>query len=135
MRALNDLAIYIVAAWKVANPKERLPTSGGALDAAIERVADRLPEEFKELLSFGDTRVSRRCYELATVMACARDNELISDPNPKYISSEVAINEGAAKRLLKALNVNVDGAKDFAVALRDAVQDSSQSSETLHDAA
>src|SRR5262245_14128547 len=91
-RELGDLAIFLVAAWRLAFPNEpRMPTSGIALDAAIEAVAQKLPERYRKLLHFGDTRVGRRCYELQDVIALARNYELLRDSNPTYKRSEVAI--------------------------------------------
>ena len=43
MRLQYELANFLVASWRIARPNERLPTSHGVLDRALEKVQAALP--------------------------------------------------------------------------------------------
>lgn len=118
MRELFEFAEYLACAWRLANPGEGIPTSYGILDKAIFELKDDLPEKFKSSLSFGNTRVGFRCYELPDVLFAAQANLLTSEPNPTYLTTAVQIDDAVARLLLRRRDVDIDRAKEFAKALR-----------------
>lgn len=120
MRDLFEVAEYLTAAWRLANPDDRIPTSHGLLDEALYEVKDDLPKQFQDRLSFGNTRVGFRCYELPQILYCAQANLLTSEPNPTYLTTTVQIDEGVARRLLKRQRVNIHQAREFGARLKQA---------------
>lgn len=126
MQAYHDLATFLISSWRLANPDRRMPTSHGILDAALESVRDKLPGRMAEVVTFGDTRVGRRCYELDTVLYCARTSNLISDPNPSYTSADIQITEDAARRLIRRAGLDIESSKAFGKALAESVDANSE---------
>jgi hypothetical protein len=118
MRDLFEFAEFLAAAWKLANGDERLPTSHGILDAALYAIRDELPERFRETLSFGNTRIGFRCYELPDVLYCAQANLLTSEPNPTYLTTTIQIEEGTARRLLRRQHLPAEVGRQFGEQLR-----------------
>jgi hypothetical protein len=122
MRDLFEFAGFLASAWKLANPEDRLHTSHGILDAALYDLRDQLPERFRDVLSFGNTRVGFRCYELPDVLYCAQANLLTSEPNPTYLTTSVQIEEGTARRLLRRQSISPDLAREFGARLKAATE-------------
>jgi hypothetical protein len=121
MSNLYELAEFLVASWKLANPEGKMPTSHGILDAALDRVKDQLPARFAGKLTFGNTRVGFRCYELPQILYCAQANLLTSEPNPTYLTTEVQISEETALVLLYRRDLDATQAEEFGQALGKAV--------------
>jgi hypothetical protein len=122
MRDLFEFAEFLTSAWKLANDGERLPTSHGVLDAALFELKDQLPQRFHDTLSFGNTRVGFRCYELPDVLYCAQANLLTSEPNPTYLTTQVQIEQGTARRLMRRQNIGADAASAFGKHLKSAIE-------------
>lgn len=120
MRDLFEMAEFLAASWKLANGDDRMPTSHGFLDSALFELRDELPDRFQEKLSFGNTRVGFRCYELPQILYCAQANLLTSEPNPTYLTTTIQIDDGVARRLLKRQAVDVERARAFGKRLKDA---------------
>lgn len=118
MRELFEMAEFLASAWKLANGDERIPTSHGILDEALYELRDELPAGFQNALSFGDTRVGFRCHELPQILYCAQANLLTSEPNPRYLTTSVQIDNGVARRLIKRQNLSVDAAREFGERLK-----------------
>lgn len=123
MRIHYELANFIIAAWRLARPGERLPTSHGVLDHALEKLATKLPERFQGRLTFVDTPIGRLCRELPDILRAAQESFLTSEPNPTYRTSEVKITAAGAFDLLDDLAIDIDTAKLFGNDLSDRVKE------------
>lgn len=123
MRELFEMAEFLAASWRLANGDERMPTSHGLLDEALHETLNDLPPRFRELLSFGNTRVGFRCYELPDILYCAQANLLTSEPNPTYLTTAVQVDEGTARRLIKRQSHDVGQAAQFGRKLKQATED------------
>ncbi len=119
MRELFEFAEFLASAWRLANADDRMPTSHGVLDQALYELREHLPEQFREVLTFGNTRVGFRCYELPDVLYAAQANLLTSEPNPTYLSTSIQIDDDTARRLLLRRNINVGRARDFGALLKE----------------
>ena len=119
MREYYELAEYLAASWRLANDGEvRMPTSHGILDEALYELRDALPDRLKGSISFGNTRVGFRCYELPQILYCAQANLLTSEPNPTYLTTSIQIDRDAARRLVKRLGLSPADARTFGERLR-----------------
>jgi len=119
MREYYELAEYLAASWRLANDGEvRMPTSHGILDEALYELREALPLRLQDSISFGNTRVGFRCYELPQILYCAQANLLTSEPNPTYLTTTVQIDKDAARRLVKRLGLSPADAKSFGEQLR-----------------
>ena len=112
-----ELANYLVASWRIARPNEKLPTSHGVLDRALEKVQDKLPARFKGALTFVETPIGRLCSELPDILRAAQESYLTSEPNPTYRTAEVKIDAAAALDLLDDLSIDIDEGKAFGIVL------------------
>ena len=117
MRTTYELANYLIAAYRIARPNERLPTSHGILDRALERLEPKLPPRFKGSLTFVETPIGRLCRELPDLLRAAQESYLTSEPNPTYRTAEIKITAEAAFDLLDVLGIEIDDAKAFGEAL------------------
>lgn len=117
MRAHYELANFLVASWRLARPSEKLPTSHGVLDRALEKALDRFPERFKGTLNFVDTPIGRLCSELPDILRAAQESYLTSEPNPTYRTAEVKVSAAAAMNLLDDLSIDIDEGRQFGVLL------------------
>lgn len=129
MRDLFEIAEFLAASWRLANADERMPTSHGFLDQALFDLRDELPQRFRDKLSFGNTRVGFRCYELPQILYCAQANLLTSEPNPTYLTTTIQIDVGVARRLLKRQQVGLEEARSFGSRLK-AAADKARSAES-----
>jgi len=121
MRTDYEFAEFLVAAWRLANPGVRLPTSHGVLDQALERVSHALPEQFQGYLTFFDARTGRLCRELPAVLRSAQESFLTSEPNPTYLTAEVKIDSFFAHDLLDGLQIKSEIANEFGEKLKEAI--------------
>jgi hypothetical protein len=113
MRLQYELANYLVATWRIARPKEKLPTSHGVLDRALEKAQPAMPERFRSALTFVETPIGRLCNELPDILRAAQESYLTSEPNPTYRTAEVKIDAAAALGLLDDLEIDLDDGKAF----------------------
>ncbi len=113
MRLHYELANFLIAAWRLARPNEKLPTSHGILDRALEKAEPQLPARFKGALTFVETPIGRLCRELPDILRAAQESYLTSEPNPTYRTSEVKIGAAAALTLLDDLSIDIDVGKEF----------------------
>jgi hypothetical protein len=94
MREHFEFAEFLASAWRLAQEQDeeaRIPTSHGILDQALFDLRDELPERLRDVLSFGNTRIGFRFYELPSILYCAQANLLTSVPNPTYLTTVVQI--------------------------------------------
>jgi hypothetical protein len=124
MREHFEFAEFLASAWRLAHPgrDERMPTSHGILDQALYELRDELPEKLKDVLSFGNTRIGFRCYELPDILYCAQANLLTSSPNPTYLTTAVQIEEETARRILRRRNLDPKVGRDFGRKLTNAIE-------------
>lgn len=110
MRELYDVAEWLASAWFLANPQKRMPTSHGVLDKAlfVLRSEGKLPEQIANKLTFAETRVGMRCLELPDILYCAQDANFTSEPNFKYLTTEVRLDDISAKRTVMDLGLKVE---------------------------
>jgi hypothetical protein len=118
MRKIFEFAEFLACAWRLAASNDRIPTSHGILDQALFDLKNELPIEFRDELTFGNTRVGFRCYELPDILYAAQANLLTSEPNPTYLSTSVQIDESTARRLLMRRQIAPELAKKFGDHLR-----------------
>jgi hypothetical protein len=121
MRVHYELANFVVSAWKLAQKGERMPTSLGVLDRALETVVKDLPERFSNALRFVDMPVGRLCVELPDILRSASESYLITEPS--FCHNTVGIKIGAARAmdLLDDLDIDITAAAAFGRKLAAAV--------------
>jgi hypothetical protein len=118
MREIYEFAEFLACSWRLANPGIPLPIAGGRLDIALEQRVSSLPERFQGVLSFGNTRVGSRCYELTDVLHAAYANLLVTAPTPAHTAVEVVIDDTVASMLLRRRGIAADDAAAFATSLK-----------------
>lgn len=101
MRAVYEFAEFIASGWRLAYPGKPIPINDGRLDHALHEIKTSLPDKFRELLTFGTTRVGFRCYELPDVLHAGFNNLLLSAPTPAHTSVSVMIDDETARILLR----------------------------------
>ena len=120
------LAELIVAAWRLANGTGvRMPTSHRILDRALAdllREEPAVPSWVKDNLTFADTRVGLRCLELPTILDCAQESFLTSEPNPTYAATAIKVDDLICKRMLRDLKVSTEDAIRWGARLRKVTQ-------------
>ena len=122
MRVHYELAEFLVAAWRLTRPGERLPTSHGVLDRALAQSLDEMPPRLAEALTFVETPVGRLCEDVPDILRAAQESYLTSEPNPTYKTSEVKVSIEEAEELLRDLDVGVAEARKFGEALSAAME-------------
>jgi hypothetical protein len=120
-RRIYDVAELVVASWKLANGGERMPTSHGILDRALnELVTDpELPKWVGNSLTFADTRVGLRCLELPEILDRAQENGLTSEPNPTYVTTAIKIDDLICRRMLRDLEISEDAARRWGARIKE----------------
>ncbi|HTV54964.1 MAG TPA: hypothetical protein VMI06_08595 [Terriglobia bacterium] len=125
-----DYAELVAALWKLGAPGERMPTSHGILDEALKRIIDQpsFPSKLRNGLTFGDTSVGLRCFELPDILLAAQDALLTSEPNPTYLSTEVTLDEESARQIVVGLGLSTRDARDLGRDLSEAAMEIRQRS-------
>ncbi len=118
-----DYAELIAALWKLGADGERMPTSHGILDRALEGVQPSLPQAYREGLTFGMTSVGLRCFELPDILLAAQDALLTSEPNPTYLATEVTLSEGSARQIVVRNGLSTAKAREIGKLLKASVDD------------
>jgi hypothetical protein len=118
-----DYAELIAALWKLGADGERMPTSHGILDRALKTVQTRLPEAYRDRLTFGMTSVGMRCFELPDILLAAQDALLTSEPNPTYLTTEVTLSEGSARQIVVRNGLSTAEARELGRHLKASVDD------------
>jgi hypothetical protein len=125
MRENYDAAEIIVAAWRLANPTVKIPTSHGILDIALRAMVEEegVPKWFTDHLTFADTRIGIRCLELPAILDCAQESCLTSEPNPTYVTTAVKVDEVVCRRILRDFGIAEADARRWGQALRSAADE------------
>lgn len=120
MPGLYDYAELIAALWKLGGEKERMPTSHGILDKALQEIVSRpeFPEAYRDGLTFKVTSVGLRCFELPDILLAAQDSLITSEPNPTYLTTDVTLDEDAARQIVVGAGLRTRDAKVLGEALR-----------------
>lgn len=113
-----DYAELIAALWKLGGEQERMPTSHGILDRALQEVLPSLPENYRLGLTFGMTSVGMRCFELPDILLAAQDALLTSEPNPTYLTTEIALSEGSARQIVVRNGLSTAQAREIGKKLK-----------------
>lgn len=122
MASKYDHAELIAALWKLgAEAEQRLPTSHGILDRALDSCKDELPQLLREHLSFGITSVGLRCFELPAILLAAQEAMLTSEPNPTYLSTIVTLDDDSARQIALAHGLSTRAAREIGGKLHAAV--------------
>jgi hypothetical protein len=116
-----ESAELLTALWHLGGAQERMPTSHGILDRALFRVRDALPEALADTLTFSNTSVGLRCFELPAILLAAQDSLLTSEPNPTYLSTDVLLEEGDARQIVVGAKLSTKEARSIGQQLRAAV--------------
>lgn len=101
MREIYEFAEFFTAGWQLAYPGKAIPINDGRLDQALHEIKTSLPEKFRELLTFGTTRIGFRCYELPDILHAGFNNLLLSAPTPAHSSVDIMIDDETARILLR----------------------------------
>jgi hypothetical protein len=118
MENLFRFSSFLACSWCYTHHKEPMPTKSNILDYALYDVQDILPETFKSILSFGNTRVGFRCYEMSDILYCMKANLLTYDDDFNA-HTYFNIDEDTARRLLKRQMIPLEDAKHFATLLKE----------------
>lgn len=120
-----DYAELIAALWTLgAAPGDRLPTSHGILDAALQSIVGRpeFPSQFRDGLTFGVTSVGLRCFELPDILLAAQEALITTEPNPTYLTTEVTLDRDSARQIVVGAGLTTRDASELGRALKDAIQ-------------
>ena len=127
MPHLHDVAELLIASWILGgeNEDDRIPTSHGILDRALELAVARgaFPPDVHNELHFVDSRVGLRCVELPEILVWAQRALLTTVPNPTYQSTQIQISPKAARRILSDLDIAAESATKWGRLLRRAVDE------------
>ena len=125
MRNLLDATELIVASWILGGGDDRIPTSHGIMDRALQSVVQRgaYPTWLQNQLHFVDSRIGLQCVELPSVLDWAQRAQLTTAPNPSYQSTQVQISDKAARKMLLELDVSEEDARTWGDQLREAVDE------------
>ena len=95
-----ESAELLTALWRLGGSGNLMPTSHGILDKALFRIKNELPTALSETLTFSNTSVGLRCFELPAILLAAQDSLLTSEPNPTYLSTVVLLDEDSARQIV-----------------------------------
>lgn len=120
-----DYAELIAALWKLGAPKERMPTSHGVLDKALMEILSRpeFPDAYRGGLSFGQTTVGLRCFELPDILLAAQEALITSEPNPTYLTTEVRLDNESAREIVVGAGMTTRDARSLGSALKTVVDE------------
>jgi hypothetical protein len=114
-------AQLLTALWKLGGVEGRMPTSHGILDRALYQIRSELPPALRDGLSFSNTGVGLRCFELPAILLAAQETLLTSEPNPTYLSTAITIDEDAARQIVVGADLSTREARAIGGKLREAV--------------
>ncbi|MCY4007049.1 MAG: hypothetical protein OXE84_09575 [Rhodobacteraceae bacterium] len=120
-----DISEILVASWILADGEDRIPTSHGILDRALQQAVndESCPSQVKDSLNFVDSRIGWQCVKLPSLLDWAQRAHLTSAPNPSYQSAQIQISKNAASQLMEDLDIGLETARKWGQVLRDHVHD------------
>ena len=136
MRNRYQVAELLASMWKLgmderADAEERMPTSHGILDRALFALKDDLPGQISDNLTFAETSVGLRCFELPDVLLAAQEALLTSEPNPTYLSTEIALTEDAARQIVVGAGLSTRDARALGARLQTAAREARETVSTV----
>lgn len=129
MPHLLDTTEFLVSCWILSGDDERIPTSQGILDRALQAAVENesCPYWVRDQLHFVDSRIGLQCVELPALLDWAQRAQLTSAPNPSYQSTQVQVSERVARQMLRDLEVAERQAENWGKLLRQCVKQESSS--------
>ena len=129
MKHALDTTEIIIASWILGGGGDRIPTSHGILDRALNTVIQNggFPEWLHSQLHFSDSRIGLQCVELPSLLDWAQRAQLTTAPNPSYHFTQIQISSKAARQVVKDLDVAEQDAIEWGKLLREAVQGATDS--------
>lgn len=129
MAHLLDTSELLIASWILSGDDDRIPTSHGILDRALEAAAEdeACPIWVREQLHFVDSRIGLKCVELPLLLVWAQRAQFACASNPSDQSIQVQISSKAARRILRDLDIPVEEAIRWGTRLRQIVDAESSS--------
>ena len=129
MPHLLDTSEFLVSCWILSGDDERIPTSQGILDRALQAAveSESCPSWVRDQLHFVDSRIGLQCVELPALLVWAQRAQLTSAPNPLYHSTQVQVSHRVARRMLSDLDVIEGEAENWGKLLRQRVKQESSS--------
>jgi hypothetical protein len=118
-----ESAELLTALWCLGAPGERMPTSHGLLDRALHRLRDKLPSKLGNSLTFSNTGVGLRCFELPGILLSAQEALLTSEPNPTYLATDIILEEDSARQIVVSASMSTREARVLGRELRDIVEE------------
>jgi hypothetical protein len=116
-----ERAELLTAIWKLGAQDERMPTSHGILDRALNEERKQLPTALTDGLTFSVTGVGLRCLELPDILLAAQEAMLTSEPNPTYLSTIVTLDSEEARQTVLSYGLSTAQAAAIGERLRNAV--------------
>ncbi|MGJ5055251.1 hypothetical protein ACQR2B_17505 [Bradyrhizobium oligotrophicum] len=111
MASRFESAALLAALWRLGSGGKKMPTSHGILDRALNECVPVLPAALTTSLSFGNTSVGLRCYELPDILLAAQEALITSEPNPTYLSTDVTLGDGEARQIVLSHGISTADAK------------------------
>ena len=126
---LLDATEFLASCWILSGDDERIPTSQGILDRALEGAVENesCPSWVRDQLHFVDSRIGLQCVELRALFDWAQRAQLTTAPNPSYQSTQVQVSQRVARRMLRDLDVAEGEAENWGKLLRQLVKQESRS--------
>lgn len=115
-------AELLTSLWKLGGEASRMPTSHGILDRALYAMRDELPAALRGGLTFSNTSVGLRCFELPAILLAAQESLLTSEPNPTYLSTDVMLDEDSARQIILGADLSTSEARQIGKTLRHQVE-------------
>jgi hypothetical protein len=116
-----DQAELLTALWSLGSGEDRLPTSHGILDRALKDCLAEIPQVLRNGLSFSDTNVGLRCFQLPDILLAAQEALLTSEPNPTYLSTLVTLDEDGARQIVVSHGISTIQARKIGEHLKESV--------------
>ena len=115
-------AELLTSLWLLGGePGDRMPTSHGILDRALFSVRDQLPSQLADALTFSNTSVGLRCFELPAILLAAQEALLTSEPNPTYLSTDITLDVDSARQIVLGASLSTKKAREIGARLREEV--------------
>lgn len=108
-----EFANFLIASWRLAQPRCNLPTGHEKLDRGLEAVRERVPDQFQPCLFFGNSILGRVCHSLPSILQAAAESYLIQPVSPGFLSHRVMIDVSRAMDMLDDLEIEIEQAKAF----------------------
>lgn len=128
MHPSHRLAELLVIAWKLGGNGDRIPTTHGILDRALQVVhnSNAMPDWAKEIIHFSSSRVGLQCVELPDILEWAQRSQLTSAPNPSYETVQIQISDLVAESFVEDLDSDIEQVRELGRELASAIEQAKQ---------